>query len=52
MDEWVCVLDPCHHGGVLVGYIGIGVLCIGVVGCLMSVPSGVIVHMCGVHGLG
>ena len=29
----------------LVGCIGIGILCIGVVGCLMPVPSGVVVHM-------
>ena len=28
MGEWVCVSDTCHHGGELVGYIGIGVLCV------------------------
>ena len=34
---WVCVLDTCHRGGVLVGCIGIGVLCVGVVGYLLVV---------------
>ena len=25
---WVSVPDPCHHGWVLVGYIGSGMLCV------------------------
>ena len=26
VGTWVYVLDPCHHGRVLVGYFGIGIL--------------------------
>ena len=41
-----------YLGSMLVGYLGIGVLCVGIVGCLMPVLSGVVVHGCVVLGLG
>ena len=29
MDDWVSVIDPYHHGGMWVGYLGVSVLCVG-----------------------
>ena len=46
MDDWVCVLDPYHHGGMWVGYLGVSVLCVGMLSGSCWQCSGLVLVWC------